>query len=122
MTIIKYIFRYVKPILQYLILPVIVGLTVHYCNKPKPKLEVYYAVTDTKPYRKDALGKLNLNYELSKTVNRFEVSILSVGSEGVKDVEIDIRSMRRKIFLLPDLVYDPPMTASLRKTDPLLSK
>jgi len=108
MTIFKSKLRYVELLLQFLILPTIVGLIVHYCDKSKPNLEVYYAVTDTKPYRKDALGKLNLNYELDKTVNRFDVSVQSVGSEPVKDVRIDIRSMGKQIFVLPDIVYNPP--------------
>lgn len=109
MNIFKPILRYVKSVLFYLIVPIIVGLIVRDCSKPTPQLEVYYAVTDTKPYRKDALGGLNLNYESDEQLNRFEVSVRSIGSESVKDVEIDIRTMRRKILLKTDIAYDPPM-------------
>jgi len=94
------------------IFTIIAGVVVYYVTlKPRPRLEVYYALTDTKPYRKDAIGGLNLDYETDKKINRFEVSVWSGGddSAGVKDVEIDIRSMRRKVFLSPDIVYDPPM-------------
>jgi hypothetical protein len=91
---------------------IIAGVVVYFLTlKPKPRLEVYYALTDTKPSRKDAIGGLNLKYEQDKKINRFEVSVWSSGddSDGVKEVEIDIRSMREKVFLLPDIVYDPPM-------------
>lgn len=90
---------------------IIAGVAVYYLTlKPKPRLEVCYAVTDTKPYRKDAVGGLILNYEQDKRINRFEISLWSTGGDsgGVKEVEIDIRSMKKKVFPLPDIVYDPP--------------
>ena len=103
------------------IFTIIAGVVVYFLTfKPRPRLEVYYALTDTKPYRKDAIGGLNLNYEQDKKINRFEVSVWSSDddSDGVKEVEIDIRSMREKVFLSPDIVYDPAMIEGyvLKKT------
>ena len=83
-------------------------------SKPQDKLEVYYALTDTKPFRPDAIGGLHLNYEQDNKINRFEMSVRNNGrdSEGIKEIEIDIRSMRKNLFLPPEIIYDPAMIVS----------
>ncbi|HUU41510.1 MAG TPA: hypothetical protein VMW42_11265, partial [Desulfatiglandales bacterium] len=62
---------------------IIAGVVVYFVTlKPRPRLEVNYAITDTKPYRKDAIGGLNLNYEQDKKINHFEVSVWSSGDDS----------------------------------------
>ncbi len=91
----------------YLLLPSIVGVVVYQWTKPRAKLEVLYAFIDTKPYRKDALGSLHLYYKQDEKMDRFEMSVQSIGSDAARDVDIDLRSMKPNLFGSPETIFDP---------------
>src|SRR5437660_4255792 len=77
--------------------------------KSRPTIEAFYAVTDTKPYRKDALGQLILKYQSDRQINKFELSVASTGSEAATNVYIDVRAFKPDLFSTLEIVFDPPM-------------
>jgi hypothetical protein len=96
--------------LTLLILPVFVGIFVYWYNTPKPKLSVLYAYTATTPYHADALGQLHLEYKESQKLNRFDLRVESVGSESIKNLEIDLVSFKKKLFSHhPVIIFEPAM-------------
>lgn len=98
--------------MKSLVYPIIVGIIVYFftswqSNRQKPKLEVLYALTDTKPYREDAQGKLTVKYETDQDINKLEIEVRSIGKSEVKDIDIDIRSMKPNLFSTPTVIFEP---------------
>ena len=101
--------KLVPAIVTGLFATIISPLIVHYFTKKEPIIEASYVVMNTKPYRKDGLGQLNLNWDSSQNVNRFELSVESIGSESVKNIAIDVRAAKKNLFSTSEIVFDPPL-------------
>ncbi len=99
--------NFLKKTLELLILPVIVGLIVYFVCTPKPKLSVIYAITSQKPYQADGLGQLHLDYKNTTRQDHFQLLVESIGTESIKDLEIDLVSMETGLFPRPTIIYYP---------------
>ena len=101
--------RLVPAIVTGIFTAIIAPLIVNYFTKKEPIIDASYAVMNTKPYRKDGLGQLNLDWDSNQKINRFELSVESIGSESVKNITVDVRAAKTNLFSTSVIVFDPPL-------------